>query len=138
MTGDYNFGKTEDIFISLDNSKNILLGQLGEKNTFYVKPTVSIVGGTQRFYTTYIEEQKLRTGIGSIIPIFGQNPPQPTESTKESTNFSVLSSNFTVPFIYYRGNGALMLSYQLSVLTKKVAQENRSNSFFSLGYFYQL
>ncbi|MGY3052416.1 hypothetical protein ACVWYG_000606 [Pedobacter sp. UYEF25] len=138
LTGDYSFGQSKDVFISFDNAKNILLGQLGEKNSFFLKPTVSIVAGTQRFYNTYIEEQTLQSGLGSILPILGGNQAQTTETTKESTGFNLRSYNFILPFIYYRGKGALLLSYQLSVLSNKVAQGNRSNSFFSLGYFYQL
>ena len=138
LTGDYSFGKSKDVFISLDNSKNILLGQLGKKNSFFLKPTISIVAGTQRFYTTYIEEQTLRNGLGSILPILGGNQPQNKETTTESTGFNLLSYNFIVPLIYYRGKGAVLFSYQLSVLSNKVAQGSRSNSFFSLGYFYQL
>jgi len=138
LIADYNFGQSEDVFISFDNSKNILLGQLGEKNTFYLKPGISIVAGTQRFYNTYIEEQKQGLGLDKILPIPGNNQPQTTEKTTVSTDFSLLSYNFNIPFIYYRGKGAVMLSYQLSVLSNKSAQSNRSNSFFSLGYFYQL
>ena len=138
LTGDYSFGKSKDVFVSLDNSKNILLGQLGAKNAFFLKPTVSIVAGTQHFYTTYMEQQTLRNGLGSVLPIFGNNQPQNTSTTKESTSFNLLSYNFIVPLIYYRGKGAVLLSYQLSVLSDKVAQGSRSNSFFSLGYFYQL
>lgn len=138
---DYNFGQSEDIFISLDNSKNILLGQWGEKNTFYLKPGISIVAGTQRFYTTYIEEQRQWTdGLNNLLPFPVQqnNEKQTTETTTVSTDFSLLSYNFNLPLIYYRGKGAVMLSYQLSVLSDKSVQSKRSNSFFSLGYFYQL
>ena len=141
LAADYNFGKSEDIFISLDNSKNISLGQWGEKNTFFLKPGVSIVAGTQRFYTTYIEERKQRVGLDPILDVLGGNQQENqenTETTTVSTDFSLLSYNFNVPLIYYRGKGAIMLSYQLSVLSKKNTQSNRSNSFFSLGYFYQL
>ena len=141
LMADYNFGQSEDIFISLDNSKNILLGQWGEKNTFYLKPGISIVAGTQRFYTTYIEERKQwMGGLNNILPLPVQenNEKQTTETTTVSTDFSLLSYNFNLPLIYYRGKGAFMLSYQLSVLSDKSAQGNRSNSFFSLGYFYQL
>lgn len=138
LTGDYSFGQSKDVFVSFDNSKNILLGQLGEKNSFFLKPTVSIVAGTQRFYNTYIEEQNMASGLGSILPIFGNNQPKNKETTTESTGFNLRSYNFIIPFIYYRGKGAVLLSYQLSILSDKVAQGNRSNSFFSLGYFYQL
>jgi len=140
LTADYNFGQSEDIFLSLDNSKNILLGQLGEKNTFYLKPGISIVAGTQRFYNTYIEEQKQWMGLDKIFPIpgNGNNPSETTERTTVSTDFSLLSYNFNVPLIYYRGKGAAVLSYQLSVLSNKSTQSSRSNSFFSLGYFFQL
>lgn len=141
LTGDYNFGQSEDIFISLENSKNILLAQLGTKNTFYLKPGISIVAGTQRFYTTYIEERKQwMGGLNNILPLPVQenNETQTTETTTASTDFSLLSYNFNLPLIYYRGKGAIMLSYQLSVLSNKTAQGSSPNSFFSLGYFYQL
>jgi hypothetical protein len=138
LTADYNFGKSEDIFISLDNSKNILLGQWGQKNTFYLKPGISIVSGTQRFYTTYIEERKQWMGLNNILPIPENNQNQTTETTTVATDFSLLSYNFNAPLIYYRGKGAVMLSYQLSVLSNRTAQGKRSNSFLSLGYFYQL
>ena len=138
LTADYNFGHSEDIFISVDNSKNILLGQWGEKNTFYLKPGISIVAGTQRFYTTYIEERKQWMELDKILPIPENNQKQTTETTTVSTDFSLLSYNFNLPLIYYRGKGAVMLSYQLSVLSDKSVQSKRSNSFFSLGYFYQL
>ncbi|MDQ0965359.1 hypothetical protein QFZ20_000762 [Flavobacterium sp. W4I14] len=141
LVADYNFGQSEDIFISLENSKNILLGQWRKENTFYLKPGVNIVAGTQRFYTTYIEERKQwMDGLNSLLPFPVQqsNEKQTTETTSVSTDFSLLSYNFNLPLIYYRGKGAFMLSYQLSVLSDKNAQGKRSNSFFSLGYFYQL
>lgn len=138
LTADYNFGQSEDIFISLDNSKNILVGQWKEKNTLYLKPGISIVAGTQRFYNTYIEEQKQWLGLDKILPLPGNNQPQTTEKTTISTDFSLLSYNVNLPLIYYRGKGAVMLAYQLSVLSNKSAQGKRSNSFLSLGYFYQL
>lgn len=140
LTADYNFGHSEDIFISLENSKNILVTKLGAKNTFYIKPGINIVAGTQRFYTTYIEERKQWVGgLDKLLPFPGEEKePQTTETTTLSTDFSLLSYNFNLPLIFYHGKGAVMLSYQLSVLSKQSAQGNRPNSFFSLGYFYQL
>lgn len=134
---DYNFGKTEDIFVSLNNSKNIKLTQWGE-NLLYVNPTLSIIGGTQRFYTYYIEERKRQLGLlGDLIPLPGGEETEIVETTEVSTEFNLLSYNIQTPFIWYRGRGALLFNYQLSFLTEKSAQQKRSNSFFSLGYFYQ-
>lgn len=141
LTADYNFGQSEDVFISLNNSKDIRLAQLGSKNTFHLKPGINIVAGTQRFYTTYIEERKKWTeGLNGILPfpVEDRSENETTETTKVSTDFSLLSYNLNLPLIYYRGKGAIMLSYQLSVLSNKSAQGNSPNSFFSLGYFYQL
>ena len=137
VEGDYNFGQTEDIFISFNNSKDIKLTQWGS-NLLHVTPALNIVGGTQRFYTIYIEERQRQLGLlGGLLPIPGGEQSETVETTEVSTDFNLLSYNVQVPFIWYRGRGAALLSYQLSFLTEKTRQEKRSNSFFSLGYFYQ-
>ncbi|WP_353138556.1 hypothetical protein [Pseudopedobacter sp.] len=137
VEADYNFGQTKDIFISFNNSKDIKLAEWGS-NLLHVNPALNIVGGTQRFYTTYVEERKTQSGgLGGLLPVPGKGQSEFVETTEESTSFNILSYNMQVPFIWYRGQGAVLLSYQLSFLTEKTEQEKRQNSFFSLGYFYQ-
>jgi len=138
LTADFNFGKTEDFFVALENTKQVKLAQWGQ-GLFYVNPGITVVAGTQRFYTTYIEERGRALGLDHLLPLpalegMGKDS---VERTTVSSNFNLLSYSLNVPFIYYWGKNAVMLSYQLSLLSKKSAQERRQNSFFSLGYFYQ-
>ncbi|TJZ59962.1 hypothetical protein FAZ15_13820 [Sphingobacterium olei] len=135
LTGDFNFGKSEDIFLSLTNSKDIQLAQWGS-NLLHLNPGINIVAGTQRFYVTYMEETSRRL-LGGLLPIPLPGNGETVETTTVSEDFNLLSYNFNLPLVFYRGKSALMLSYQLSLLSKKTGQERSQNSFLSLGYFYQ-
>ncbi|WP_449437326.1 hypothetical protein [Pedobacter steynii] len=57
--GDYNFGKENDVFLSLTNSKTVSLHSFTDKDLLYIKPTITLTAGTQRFYTTYLEEKNV-------------------------------------------------------------------------------
>lgn len=135
---DYNFGKENDFFVNLTNSKTVSIHSFTDKDLLYIKPTITLTAGTQRFYTTYLEEKK-RLGLPDFLK--GKLPfeqqPEYEETTVQSTDFKMLSYNFQLPLIWqYRGS-AVMVSYQLSVLGKNVQSEQKKNSFLSVGFFYQ-
>lgn len=136
---DYNFGKDQDIFVSLANSRSVPIHSFTDQDVLYIKPTVTLTAGTQKFYTTYLEEKQRRLGLpdflGDKLPI----EPEPTyeETTVESTNFKMLSYNFQLPVIWQYKKSAFMASYQLSIIGKDVSTERSTNSFLSIGYFYQ-
>lgn len=137
--GDYNFGREDDFFVTLTNSKIVSLHSFTARDILYIKPNISVTAGTQRFYTSYIEESRKRPGLGGILN--GKNPTEEevtyTETTVTSTDFTMLSYNFQLPVIWQYGNGSFLLSYQLSLLSKDVQSEARKNSFLNIGYFYQ-
>ncbi|WP_164111744.1 MULTISPECIES: hypothetical protein [Sphingobacterium] len=139
LGADYNFGQEDDFFVTLTNSKIVPLHSFTAKDILYIKPNISVTAGTQRFYTSYIEETQKHPGLGSILN--GKNPTQQevtyTETTVISTDFTLLSYNFQLPVIWQYGNGSFLASYQLSLLGKEVQSEARKNSFFNVGYFYQ-
>lgn len=140
LEGDYNFGKESDFFVTFTNSKTISLHSFTQKDLLYIKPNIAITAGTQRYYTTYLEEKKRRLGLpdflgDKILPV--EQEPQYEETTVQSTDFKMLSYNFQLPLIWQYGSHALLASYQLSVLGKDVNTEQRHNSFLNIGYFYQ-
>jgi len=137
--GDYDFGKTNDEFVTAAISKSINLFSIGKKDVVTINPSADISAGTQRFYQTYLTEKKLRDSLLGIIlnPITG-NPSEGNSNTVSSTSFNVLSYNFKLPLAYNRCHYLVEAAYQLSVLSSKVQSDQRkANSFVTLSFYYQ-
>lgn len=81
LGADYNFGKEDDYFVTLTNSKVLRLHSFSSKDVLYVKPTVALTAGTQRFYTTYLEERKRRLGLLNFLE--DKIPVQPASTFGE-------------------------------------------------------
>lgn len=139
---DYAFGLQQDIFGTFSTSKDILLATLAKgKAGISIEPSIEIVAGTQRFYTTYVQEKRERDSLLglSLPPIFGGGgSTTTTTTTEETTSFDLLSYNFRLPVSYYRSKYLLELAYQLSLLSNK-AQTNpgKINSFVNISFYYQ-
>jgi hypothetical protein len=140
LSGDYAFGQTNDVFATAGIAKDINLFSIGKKDIVSIKPFLSVVAGTQRFYETYVTEQKLRDSLLGVItgPIFG-TPSGGTETTTVSKNsFDLLSYNFELPVSYSRAHYVVEAAYQLSLLSNKAQTgPGNLNSFFTLSFYYQ-
>lgn len=138
---DYAFGKTQDVFVTLGTGKFIPLGSLFSLKDFVsITPAVEVVGGTQHFYETYVTEKKLRDSLlGILLPVLGGGSNGGSETTTRiSTSFDLLSYNFKLPLAYNRAHYLLEAAYQLSVLgSKPEGATARTNSFFTLSFYYQ-
>lgn len=139
LSADYAFGTQNDVFISFNNSKEISLGNLfNEKNMIFIEPAVELIGGTQRFYETYVIEKGKRDqangkGKGLELP---QNSGQTVTTTYN--NFNLLSYNFKVPLSLSRSSYIAEISYQLSILGAKAQTEVQNpQSFFGFAFYYQ-
>jgi hypothetical protein len=141
VNADYAFGKTQDVFVTLGTSKFINFGSLFSPKDFVsLTPAVNVVGGTQHFYETYVKEKRLRDSLLGVLlpPILGggQNGNETTTTTK--TSFDLLSYNFKLPLAYNRASYLFEAAYQLSILGKKPETgTERTNSFFTLSFYYQ-
>jgi len=58
LTGDFDFGKTNDEFVTAAISKSINLFSIGKKDVVTIVPSADITAGTQHFYQTYLTEKK--------------------------------------------------------------------------------
>ena len=140
LTGDYAFGTTNDEFVTGGISKSINLFSIGKKDIVTINPSADVVAGTQRFYETYVTEQKLRDSVLGIIlsPITGTPSSGSTSNTVSKTSFNVLSYNFKLPIAYNRARYMLEAAYQFSVLSKEAQTDRgKSNSFVTLSFYYQ-
>lgn len=140
LSGDYAFGKTNDVFITAGIAKDINLFSIGAKDLVSIKPFVSIVGGTQRFYNSYVTEQKLRDSLLGIIidPLFGTPSNGSNTTTVAGSSFDIISYNFELPLSYSRAHYTVEAAYQVAVLSKKsLSRPGKVNSFFTVGFYYQ-
>lgn len=134
---DYAFGSQEDVFLSLNNSKEIALGYLfNAKNQFTITPAIEVVAGTRHFYETYITE-KIKQNQGK-----GKGASNGTSSTMETTlvptnSFNLLAYNFKLPLTFSRANYLAEISYQYAILGAKETEVKSQQSFFGLAFYYQ-
>jgi hypothetical protein len=144
VSADYAFGQTNDVFATAGLAKDINLFSIGKKDLVSIKPYASVVGGTQRFYKTYVTEQKVRDSVLGFlpVPVFGNpgSPPGTTETkTVEASSFDLISYNLELPLSYSRAHYVVEAAYKVSVLGEKSqSRPGKVNSFFTLSFYYQL
>ena len=132
ISADYSFGKQQDFFVSLSNSKECMLNSNRDRYILATTPQVTVVAGTQRFYETYLVERK-NSGKGKGTP-----PGQVKEESRVYDRFGFLSYNFKLPLSYNRASYLVEAAYQLSLLGNNVSERaGQTNSFFTLGFYYQ-
>ncbi|WP_107215110.1 hypothetical protein [Pedobacter yulinensis] len=131
IMADYAFGRQQDFFLSLSNSREFIFGQLFDsKDQVSLEPAIELVGGTYRFFDTYVE--KINNGKGK-----GAGNGKTRIVEVPDSGFSPLSYNLRLPLNYYRGNYLAEASYQVSVLGKKPEEIKPVQSFFGLAFYYQ-
>ncbi|HEX7367031.1 MAG TPA: hypothetical protein VF273_08040 [Pelobium sp.] len=139
LNTDYAFGKQRDVFVSLNNAKEISLGSfLNDKNQIFIEPALELSAGTQRYYETYIIEKGKRgqsKGKGKGLDMQQGND---VTSAVETDKFSLLAYNFAFPLSLLRANYIAEVSYQLSVLGAQSQTELKPvQSFFGVAFYYQ-
>lgn len=140
ITGDYAFGKANDIFLTGGLSKMINLFSITNKDIVAITPTADIIAGSQHFIQTYITQKKIRDSLIGIItgPIFGNPPSEYESNTVTYSQFNILSYNFKLPLAYYRTHYVLEAAAQVSVLSNQAQSgPGKVNSFFTLSFYYQ-
>lgn len=133
---DYSFGKADDIFMSLGQSKDISLFNITENDLISIEPCIELVAGSRNFFETYTIEKEKR-GKGN-----GRNPNTGNAGTVtetiEASAFSMLAYNFKLPINYSRANYLAELSYQFTILGHETEPGvKRNQSFFGLAFYYQ-
>lgn len=140
FSADYAFGKQEDIFLSLNAAKEVVLGSFfSDKNIFYIEPAIELVAGTRHFYQTYTINK------GKRDPAKGKAPQNPgnsgaansTTSTVATSTFNLLSYNFKLPLSFSRASYIAELNYQFSILGKADEALKKRQSIFGIAFYYQ-
>lgn len=137
LSADYSPGKENVFYSTLSLSKDIDLGiSLSSKDYFSLKPSVDVVGGTQRFNDTVFTKPPANVPLKEKIKRFIADGNNPNAKVVSSTTFNVLTYNFTLQLAYNRANYSVEVSYQGAVASKAVSDSRKIQSFFSLGFYY--
>ncbi|WP_207533504.1 hypothetical protein [Desertivirga arenae] len=159
LNADYVFGNVKDdqgrsmndLYLSLNNSKEIDLGSIVKDRDFItLSPSLSFIGGTQLVGGEQIITQNPEPG-GIPVPGLGKgkdkvrlpvgkpgrNNTQSSSTSVQSTNFALITSNIRLPLAYNRAHYTVEAAYQLSIPNKNfegIVHENQS--FFTLSFTY--
>ncbi|MFD0941353.1 hypothetical protein [Pedobacter boryungensis] len=140
LSTDYAFGKEQDVFVSLTNSKEISLWSLfKDKGQISIEPAFELSTGTRHFIETYLVQKEKHANNGKA-PNSPGNSGQNTSTTVTiaNTDFQVLSYNFKLPLTFSRANYMAEASAQFSILGKHNEAELKSQqAFFGLAFYYQ-
>ncbi|GAA0525016.1 hypothetical protein [Chitinophaga japonensis] len=137
---DYNFGRQQDVFVTIGTEKLISLGSIFKgKDIVTLTPSIAVTGGTQRFYQTYVTEKLLRDSIlGVPLPDIGGIAGMENGSAASTTKFNLLSYNLRVPLAYNRAHYMLEAACQLSLLGPRAETgAGKLNSFLDFSFYYQ-
>ncbi|NLR80038.1 hypothetical protein [Chitinophaga eiseniae] len=139
ISGDYAFGKQQDIFVTASTEKLIQLGSFSKKDLITLTPSVDVVAGTQHFYESYVTQRYLQfKDLGLPLPFLPGVPAGSQTVNKEATSFDVLSYNLHIPLAYNRAHYMIEAAYQLSVLSDKaLTGAGETHSFVNCSFYYQ-
>jgi len=140
LEGNYSFGETSDFFLTLAFAKQISLFSFTQKDVVVFTPQLDVTGGTQRFYSYYINQKTIRDSLmGTLLEPIGGGSQEGTDTTSQVvTNFDLISYNLKLPVAFSRANYMIELSAQFSLLSDKAQiQPGELNTFFSAAFYYQ-
>jgi hypothetical protein len=136
LRGDYQFGKQQDAFVTVTNSKLITLGSFSDKDLISLEPAFSVIAGTQHFYVSYVEAEQRRLEL--LDQLFPVAEPAPKTTTVSSTKFDLLAYVLSIPLAYSRANYTVEATYTASLAGKRLAEASKKPvSIFNLSLYYQ-
>lgn len=146
LYGDYLFGPIQtDFFLTMGHSKLINLGSLFSRSDYLtVEPSIYLMAGTLVAYEAQTTEQGSGGGIRGRIRKRVQDLPLPgngsqgnrTTTYVETSQFNLLTTAFKIPLAYNRPHYSLEGSYQLSLPNNSSGLDAKSQSFFTVGFYY--
>ncbi|WP_184543858.1 hypothetical protein [Mucilaginibacter sp. FT3.2] len=130
---DYLFGKSNDFFVTVTNSKYIETNWsiFDDKDYLSFNPSFNFITGTQNFVQRYSLDHQSQQQIDNIYI------PNDPSSARYNRKFKMLNYSFKVPIAYNRAHYTFEASWRYSIpVNVEGALENRKESFFNLTFYY--
>jgi len=133
VIADYLFGKSNDFFVTVTNSKYIETSWsiFDDKDYLSFNPSFNFITGTQNFVQRYSVDHRFKQEIDNIYVYDDPN------SARYNRKFKMLNYSFKVPIAYNRPHYTLEASWRYSIpVNVEGVLENHKESFFNLTFFY--
>lgn len=130
---DYLFGKSNDFFVTVTNSKyfETSWGIFDDKDYLSFNPSFNFIAGTQNFVQRYSLDHRFQNEIDNI---YVHNDPN---SARYNRRFKMLNYSFKLPVAYNRPHYTFEASWRYSMpVNVEGALENRRESFFNFTFYY--
>ena len=130
---DYLFGKSNDFFVTVTNSKYIETSWsvFDDKDYLSFNPSFNFITGTQNFVQRYSLDHRFKDDIDNI---YAHNDPN---SARYNRKFKMLNYSFKLPIAYNRPHYTFEASWRYSIpVNVEGALENRKESFFNFTFYY--
>ena len=130
---DYLFGKSNDFFVTVTNSKYIETSWSDFYDKYYLSfnPSFNFITGTQNFVQRYSLDHRFKDDIDNI---YAHNDPN---SARYNRKFKMLNYSFKLPIAYNRPHYTFEASWRYSIpVNVEGALENRKESFFNFTFYY--
>ncbi|MBD1393891.1 hypothetical protein [Mucilaginibacter glaciei] len=134
VIADYLFGKSNDFFLTISNSKYIesKFSIFDQTDYLSINPTINFIVGTQNFVQRYSVDHQYQLEADNIF-IKNENGRQ----ARANAQFKMLNYSFKLPLAYNRSHYTLEASWKYSIpVNVEGTLKNRRESFFNFTFFY--
>jgi hypothetical protein len=136
---DYLFGKTNDIFVTVSQSKYFETSWsiFDDQDYLSFNPSVNLIIGTQNFVQRYEVDHNYPTVISPDILQHIDPSTARLNSARRNREFNILNYSFKVPIAYNRPHYTLEASWRYSMpVNVEGSLKNRRESFFNFTFYY--
>lgn len=134
LTADYLFGKSYDIFTTLNMSKYIesKFSIFNDQDFLSVTPSISMILGTQNFVQRYAVDHERALEYANIYL-----PDANARMARANSRFNALNYSFKLPLAYNTPHYTLEASWKYSVpVNVEGLLRNHRESFFNVTFYY--
>jgi hypothetical protein len=133
IIADYLFGKSNDAFVTVTNSKYIETSWsiFDDQDYLSFNPSFNFIMGTQNFVQRYSVDHQYKQEVDNIYVKDDAN------SARYNRRFNMLNYSFKVPIAYNRPHYTLEASWRYSMpVNVEGVLENHRESFFNFTFYY--
>jgi hypothetical protein len=142
VTFDYLYGKSDDFFVTLSQSKYFESNWsvFDDKDYITFTPSFNIILGTQNFVQRFSRDHDyfdVPPGLVTAPP--ATVPPMPNELDygRANRNFNILNYNIKIPLAYNRAHYTLEASYRYSIpVNVQGFLQTKNQSYYNLTFYY--
>jgi len=140
VTTDYLFGKSNDFFVTINNSKYFESNWsvFDDKDYLTFEPAFTMIFGTQNFVQNFSDNHDFDNPTGhGPGPTMHYDPMPPADAADKNSQFNLLNYSLKLPIAYNRPHYTLEAAYKYAIPVNVQGKLiNNHESFFNLTFYY--